>query len=243
MKKRNLFTLIELLVVIAIIAILAAMLPPALSKARDKARNISCSSNLKNLGLACSMYGGDYSTTPIDPDSTVVNALKKTTGFTFNANDGNWIGLLSPYVAQKNIDQNKKIFFCPSATANLDGRDQANNHHSSSYTTNYHSTGRHLTEYKEPSKTMMLMDGMRIAENKTVNHNLASSYVYYTTTGDWSWGKDDLSRHSGASNVTYVDGHVEPAKYDGGLTKTSQKDNSTEKHKFWIYNGTKDFAE
>ena len=59
------FTLIELLVVIAIIAILAAILFPVFSQAREKARQINCASNLKQMGNSILMYAQDYDETMV----------------------------------------------------------------------------------------------------------------------------------------------------------------------------------
>jgi prepilin-type N-terminal cleavage/methylation domain-containing protein/prepilin-type processing-associated H-X9-DG protein len=94
MKSRNGFTLIELLVVIAIIAILAAILFPVFAKVREKARQTSCSSNMRQLGLGMLQYSQDYD--EHWPSS------KATSGFA-----AGWAGSIYPYV------KSKSVFTCP----------------------------------------------------------------------------------------------------------------------------------
>lgn len=106
-SKTRGFTLIELLVVIAIIAILAAILFPVFAQAREKARQTSCLSNLKQMGTGLMMYAQDYD------ESYVIN--NTSIPYPFNANGslsgdrhGVWTKLLQPYM------KNVQIFSCPS---------------------------------------------------------------------------------------------------------------------------------
>jgi len=101
--KRKAFTLIELLVVIAIIAILAAILFPVFAKAREKARQTACTSNMKQLGLALIQYVQDY-------DETYPAGYLYSTGAPNNWPAGSgcsWSQQLWPYVKAKGA------FVCP----------------------------------------------------------------------------------------------------------------------------------
>lgn len=113
MKRCN-FTLIELLVVIAIIAILAAMLLPALNKAREKSKSIKCLSNLKQCGTGWILYGNDfYGFMPLNqPDLTSAVPGGGTMYNTWDSFVGPWRNSGKTIRAGKYID-NLNAFRCP----------------------------------------------------------------------------------------------------------------------------------
>jgi prepilin-type N-terminal cleavage/methylation domain-containing protein/prepilin-type processing-associated H-X9-DG protein len=98
------FTLIELLVVIAIIAILAAILFPVFAKAREKARQASCLSNLKQIGLAFMQYAQDYDERLPTDWVTLPPGTAWTDRYT-------WRAMIYPYI------NNTQVFTCPSDSA------------------------------------------------------------------------------------------------------------------------------
>lgn len=103
--KRHAFTLIELLVVIAIIAILAAILFPVFATAREKARQTTCASNLKQLGLAVVQYVQDYDENMPSPAAATTTTYSSTGQWSCGMG---WAGILYPYV------KSRGVYTCPS---------------------------------------------------------------------------------------------------------------------------------
>ncbi len=239
-RKQTGFTLIELLVVIAIIAILASILFPVFATAREKARQTSCLSNIKQLGLAAMQYEQDY-------DETIVpgwNGVGPSwSGFTWPGNQ-RWMDLLFTYTKSEQVyscpSDNNSVPYRRTPANTVDGNplyfESVSNPGSYAINATYWGTdpdgvpatspnGQPSASVAAPASTILLTeyspyfvspcaggDGWGIAEIAWSDKN-ACAATFYPNAKPPTLAKSP-GRHNGGLNVAYADGHAKWSRID-----------------------------
>jgi prepilin-type N-terminal cleavage/methylation domain-containing protein/prepilin-type processing-associated H-X9-DG protein len=239
-RRRSAFTLIELLVVIAIIAILAAVLFPVFATAREKARQSSCQSNLKQIGLGMTQYSQDFDETV--PPATFYSPV--------NSYRSNWVYAIYPYV------KSQQVFLCPSdpsstpvsgtgywpSTAGFSTPPHISYVYNCNFTmvasdgTHY---GAQLSQFAKPAATVAIVDGAAQppvgVSDPTQWPAKPTAWVLFDISANspsWTQGLDPgnpindavfaapYARHSGLCNVLWTDGHVKTIRVDNFYNTT-----------------------
>lgn len=203
MHRRRGFTLIELLVVIAIIAILAAILFPVFARAREKARQASCLTNVKQLALAVHMYISDYDETILfgeiwSPPGPVPNYAGWTSGVWYYT--ALWPDLLMPYV------QNRQVFICPSTNSWLGYGWNVYIGYVGGAIDRVGPTyqGVKMADVKYPAETVAISDADRGAASVTYYYRAWGSETSPQRLEEGCWPPT----HNEGFNVALLDGHA-----------------------------------
>ena len=183
MSRRGGFTLIELLVVIAIIAILAAILFPVFARAREKAKQASCLSNVKQIGLGVMMYAQDYD----DCLPHYRHELPGNTGFY-------WWFMIEPYI------KNTQLWTCPAYQAQTYG-----------YGWNYSYLGWPGRGGTDANACMVLGEVTHPAETFMIGDKLGGVVIYAPRNESFKATYTDVyngdDRHNEGANYAFADGH------------------------------------
>jgi prepilin-type N-terminal cleavage/methylation domain-containing protein/prepilin-type processing-associated H-X9-DG protein len=216
LPRRLAFTLIELLVVIAIIAILAAMLLPALARAKEKAKAIKCMSNEKQIALGYLLYADDNQNwLPVASDE--------------NGSPCQWFLEISPYISKetigvKSLQAKDKVVACPSAVIeNAIPKTVSTWQAYGGYGHNYYYLGDYVPGYRvkitacgKPVETCMNGDGLDPkggALGPLQWWNLGYLYPPPRVPDGSSGGVQPFIRHGKGGNYAWVDGHVSFASW------------------------------
>jgi prepilin-type N-terminal cleavage/methylation domain-containing protein/prepilin-type processing-associated H-X9-DG protein len=196
--RRSGFTLIELLVVIAIIAILAAILFPVFAKAREKARQASCLSNMKQIGLSFMAYAQDYDEVTVS-DSAIP-------GYPVLGGGSCWFRFqLYPYI------NNWQVYLCPDGQTGRLASDP-NWQYRDNYGINGNIRGVALATMTQSSNTIAFGDSSHWYGSQGTGAAFAwpSVSIAGLACGSCNTASqvDKGTRHNGGSNLAFCDGHA-----------------------------------